>query len=225
MTKEVIPDYSEKRPFGKHEKPLNLLCNKNQINDPDNCLYMLKLVSKHNIETQEQLVKSLEEHHESRCHKCKQQMTNSLDSLVKEMYEAQEEHFGELRYTKDTCRRWLLDLFSRRTIKGSIMEYEAIEKIQKQTDYNARFSSDSTDNTYAVDIVLSKNNTDIAGIQVKPNTYKQFTDKELKTINSRKNTKYDKAVFYLLYDEREEFENLESVMEQVKCELKSIIEN
>jgi hypothetical protein len=65
-----------------------------------------------------------------------------------------------------------------------------------------------------IDLIVLKNDFEVAGIQVKPLTFKLMR-REVITFNKNANIKWGKPVFYLYYDENEKFVNIELVKSEL----------
>lgn len=214
---EIEPCYNQRQVWGKHEKNLNDLVNHQGINDPSETLYIMTMISNHNIEKESELFQQLKNHRGNGCDKsnCSQVMTDTFENRVDMMYDAQLEEWDKHRYSKQTCRAYLRDLFARKSLNGSTMETKAVKKLNESTGFNFKKSTDKVDNGYAVDIVArSSKGEPFAGIQVKPESYKQMSRDRAKSINISKNNKYEHPVFYIRYDGRG-FVNLDEVVSQI----------
>ena len=67
------------------------------------------------------------------------------------------------------------------------------------------------DEELRIDIIVLKNNLEVSGIQIKPNTFLKMR-KEVITFNKNANIKWGKPVFYLYYDDNENFVNFEELV-------------
>ena len=67
----------------------------------------------------------------------------------------------------------------------------------------------------SVDLIILKNHCEIAGIQVKPLTFKMMREGVI-FFNKRANAKWGKKVCYLFYNEEEVFINFNEVVEEIK---------
>lgn len=216
---DVNPNYSKDSTWGKHEKPLNNLVNNQRINDPNDTLYISTLVREHDIDKELNVIKQFNKHQHSKCKLCGQ--TNNFGDfteLVDLMYEKQSDEFGYQRYSRETCNKYLFDLFTSKTIDGIGYEGKAIDKLSDKTKHKFRKPTSKEDGEFAVDIIVEHGKIDkeFAGIQVKPISYDKYDNKDMRIINQRKNNKFDYNVYYLYYDKDEDqFINLDEIQRQL----------
>lgn len=227
---EINPDYDSDDVWGNHEKSLNKLVNDHNINNPYEVLFLMNLIDNHNIKTEKGVLESLEEHKNGGCDKdnCDQVMKSSLDKRVDMMYKAQLDEWGFYKYSEDTCKEYLYDLFTRKSLDGDTMESKAVVEVQKLLNYiDVEKAISQADNKYAVDLVVKTNKGNkICGIQVKPESYNFDESKESELpyqkfynetdkLNKNKNKKYDSEVYYLKYNDDEEFTNLNEIKNKI----------
>lgn len=215
MNRKVEPDYSSNSPWGEHEKYLNKLVNNNRINDPKETVYLIKMVEEHDLNDEKEIIRQFNNHQNSKCNICGQHNKGgSFQDRVDMMYEAQEQQFGFKKYSRETCEKYLYDLFTTKTIRGDSYEQKAIKKLTNETDYDYSKATDVEDNEYAIDIIVEDG---IAGIQVKPLSYELYdADENLKKMNKYKNSRYENKVLYLIYDDNTgDFININQIINQL----------
>ena len=71
------------------------------------------------------------------------------------------------------------------------------------------------DEELRIDIIIKKNGIDIGGIQVKPSTFKLMR-KEVITFNKDANQKWGNPVYYLYYNDKEEFINFDELVDIIR---------
>ena len=113
------------------------------------------------------------------------------------------------------CIQWEYDLFVVQSLKESNIEKKAESELSKSICYNIEEAEGFIDEELRVDLIVKKEEDEIAGIQVKPNTY-NFMREGIKKFNQISNIKWGKPVFYLFYDENENFINLNEVIKEIK---------
>lgn len=198
---------------------LNRLNGKMGISAPYNSVPIMKLISNHNPNSHEELVELIEQHiGGADC--CDVVSQGTVKDFGKNLYEAQQEFWGEERYTLEQCVKWEYDLFVSQSLKGDTMETKAISKLSRRLDDISNLkleeSNEIVDNEYRIDIEVSINENILMGIQVKPNSYHNMRT-EVKYQNNSANKLYSGDVFYLYYDyDTENFENLEQIEEEIR---------
>lgn len=198
---------------------LNRLNGKKGISAPHKSVPVMKLISEHNPKSHQELVTLIEEHvGGADC--CSVVSQGTVEDFGRNLYEAQQDFWGEERYSLEECIEWEYDLFISQSLKGDTMETKAISKLKKRlSDIDSiKFeeSNEIVDNEYRIDIEVKSRNTIISGIQVKPNSYSNMRS-EVKFRNKSANKKYEGDVFYVFYDyDSEEFDNLEIVENELR---------
>jgi len=202
---------------------LNLLNGKMGISDREESVPVMKLISEHNPKSNQELVELIEDHiGGADC--CDVVSQGTVEDFGENLYEAQEEFWGEKKYTLTECIEWEYDLFISQSLKGDTMEKRAISKLEHRLtdkcDLDIEESDEIVDNEYRIDIEIELNGKIISGIQVKPESYFNMRS-EVKYKNKSANKKYDGEVFYLVYEyDSEEFNN----MDKIERELRDLME-
>ena len=71
------------------------------------------------------------------------------------------------------------------------------------------------DEELRIDIIINKKEEEVGGIQVKPATFKLMR-REVVTFNKNANQKWGRPVFYLFYDDKEKFMNLDELVDLIR---------
>ncbi len=191
--------------------PLNELNGKMGISAPYKSVAVMKLIKAHQPRSKDALVQLISDHAKNIC-ACGVKSCGSVESFGKNLYEAQIPYWNEYRYSLSECVQWEYDLFVVQSLKGGIIEKRAITALNEQSKvYQFEAALGFVDEELRIDIMVKKEEKEIAGIQVKPLTY-QWMRKEVITFNTDANRKWGKPVFYLYYDADENFANLEEVL-------------
>ena len=102
------------------------------------------------------------------------------------------------------------------SLKGKLVEEKAIELLrEKLNDYKISEADGFVDEELRVDLIVTKNESEVYGIQVKPSTFKLMRAGVI-VFNMQANSKWGKRVFYLYYNDKEDFSNLNEIAEEIK---------
>ncbi|WP_452222979.1 MjaI family restriction endonuclease [Lacinutrix chionoecetis] len=195
--------------------PLNELNGKMGISAPYKSVAVMKLIKAHNPLSKDALVQLIAYHFNNDC-KCGIKSQGTVEMFGHNLYNSQLTYWKEYRYTLKECIQWEYDLFVIQSLKGGIIEKKAITVLNnKLPAYQFEEAEGFLDEELRIDIVIKQNTKEIAGIQVKPLTYK-FMRKEVQLFNTMANKKWGKPVFYLFYDKTEAFTNLEAITVEIK---------
>lgn len=196
--------------------PLNLLNGKMGISDPSRSVPVIKLIKTHNPKSKEELVELIRSHYENRC-VCGIVSKGTIEIFGKNLYESQIAFWGEYRFSLKECIQWEYDLFIVQSLKGGIIEKKAIKKLFEDTPEEFKFEETYgiIDEEFRIDMVILRNSDEIGGIQVKPLTFNKMRS-EVITFNLHANRRWGKPVFYLFYDEKEEFVNYDELIQFIK---------
>jgi hypothetical protein len=194
--------------------PLNELNGKMGISAPYKSVPVMKLIKAHNPKSKEELVELIKLHSEIKC-ECGVISQGSVEFFGMNLYRSQINYWNEYRYSLKECIQWEYDLFVVQSLKGGIVEKRAILELSKQLNqYTFKEAEGFLDEELRIDLIVLKNNYEVAGIQVKPLTFKLMR-REVITFNKNANIKWGKPVFYLYYDENEKFVNIELVKDEI----------
>lgn len=195
--------------------PLNELNGKMGISAPYKSVPVMKLIKAHNPKSKEELAELIKWHSENTC-ECGIVSHGSVESFGKNLYNSQILYWGEIRYDLQECIQWEYDLFVVQSLKGGIIEKKAKEQLQKLiSSYTFVEAKGFLDEELRIDIIINKNKEEVGGIQVKPATFKLMR-REVITFNKIANQKWGKPVFYLFYDDKEKFMNLDELVDLIR---------
>ena len=195
--------------------PLNELNGKMGISAPFKSVPVMKMIRAHNPKSKEELVELIKWHSENTC-ECGVVSQGTVESFGKNLYDSQKKYWGEIRYSLQDCIQWEYDLFVVQSLKGGIVEKRAITELAKKvSDFTFEEAEGFLDEELRIDIVIKKNGCEVGGIQVKPHTFKKMR-KEVITFNKDANQKWGKPVFYLYYDDSENFINIEELVSAIQ---------
>jgi len=195
--------------------PLNELNGKMGISAPYKSVPVMKLIKNHNPKSKEELVELINWHYENKC-ECGVVSQGSVESFGKNLFNSQMEYWGEIRFTLQECIQWEYDLFVVQSLKGGTIEKKSISELQKEfTNFCFEEAKGYLDEELRIDIIIKKGGIEIGGIQVKPLTFKLIR-REVITFNINANQKWGKPVYYLYYDEKEKFVNINDLVTEIK---------
>jgi hypothetical protein len=195
--------------------PLNELNGKMGISAPYKSVPVMKLIREHKPKSKEELVELIKWHSENTC-SCGVKSQGTVEFFGKNLYESQLEYWGKYRYTLQECIQWEYDLFVIQSLKGNLIEKKAILELSKNLpDYIFKEAEGFVDEELRIDIVITKSGVEVGGIQVKPETFKMMR-REVITFNKEANKKWGNPVFYLFYDDSENFINKEDLIAEIK---------
>jgi hypothetical protein len=192
---------------------LNLLNGKYGISAPQKSVPVMKLIRNHNPKSRQELVHLIREHSEKDC-ACGIISMGSIEDFGKNLHEAQLEEWGTYRYTLEECIKWEYDLFITQSLKGNLIEQKAKNILLKALEgMIVKDSNDYYDEELRIDLVIKKGEENVAGVQVKPESFHNVRA-GVRYMNKHRNTLVGFPVFYLFYDyNTEEFINLSEVIE------------
>ena len=195
--------------------PLNELNGKMGISAPYKSVPVMKLIRVHKPKSKEELAELIKFHFENDC-ECGIKSKGSVEDFGKNLFNSQKAYWGENRFSLKECIQWEYDLFVVQSLKGGIVEKKAVKKLNDLlSDYLVSEAEGYLDEERRIDLIVTEKGNEICGIQVKPSTFRLIR-REVITFNLEANKKWDKPVYYLYYDEDENFENLEELIEVIK---------
>ena len=192
---------------------LNQLNGKYGISAPHRSVPVMKLIKAHRPKSRDELCELIKFHHENDC-PCGVKSQGSVEDFGQKLFEAQMREWGEYRFTLQECVQWEYDLFVVQSLKGTLVEEAALAFFQKNlacVGLSVSKAEGYVDEELRVDLIVSKNETPLCGIQVKPLTFNKMREGVI-TFNKVANAKWGKPVFYLFYDENERFVNTDEVI-------------
>jgi hypothetical protein len=194
---------------------LNELNGKMGISAPHKSVPVMKLIKIHKPKSKEELVLLIKYHFENEC-SCGIKSQGTLKDFGNNLYNSQLKYWKENRFTHKECLQWEYDLFIVQSLKGGILEQKAITLLKKLLpQYIIKEAKGYLDEEVRVDIIISKNNRTICGIQVKPKSFK-YARKNVIDFNLKANKKYKKPVFYLYYNEEDSFIAVENLILEIQ---------
>ena len=195
-------------------RPLNLLNGKMGISAPFKSVPVMKLIRTHHPKSKEALVELIKYHYLNKC-SCGIKSQGTIEDFGRNLFNAQKQYWGENKYTLKQCIQWEYDLFVVQSLKGDLIEKQAITELSKQIQSLSFAEAEGyIDEEMRIDIVVKKQLTEVAGIQVKPNTFKLMRSSVI-TFNQTANLKWEKPVFYLYYDELGKLINLQELVAEL----------
>jgi len=194
---------------------LNYLNGKYGISAPYKSVPIMKLIRKHKPKTPDELKKLIEEHFKYDC-RCGIKSKGTIETFGKNLYEAQKKEWGKYKYSLEECIEWEYNLFVINSLIGNKMEQEAIKKLKEKLPYlEIKESSDKEDEDFRVDLIVKNGNEIVCGIQVKPESF-NFVRKNVILFNRNANQNFSVDVYYLFYNDKLDFVNLDEIYEKIK---------
>lgn len=192
---------------------LNALNGEYGVSAPNNSVPVMSLIKKHKPKSREELYNLIKYHFENNCN-CGIKSKGSIEDFGKNLYNAQFKKWGFYKYSLNECIQWEYDLFVIQSIKGSTIENKAISKLKVSITFDIEEAKGFVDEELRIDLIVKEGHNEIAGIQVKPHTY-NYMREGIKKFNQISNSKWGKPVFYLFYDQNENFINLDEVIKLI----------
>lgn len=187
-----------KKPFTGGE--LNKLNGAMGVSAPYNSVPLTRLMKFHDPQTPEELEELIANHQEPGC-PCGIVSKGTVQDFGRNLYNSQQEYWGEYKFTLEECVQWEYDLFIGHTFTGVRMEKLAYFMIQDKLGdpYRVEFANQKVDEDFRVDLEVYFHGVVIAGVQVKPESYKK-SRRSVQEYNKIANKRYGKPVFYVYYD-------------------------
>lgn len=195
---------------------LNELNGKMGISDPKRSVPVMRLIRNHKPKSKDALVQLIEYHKNNKCD-CGVVSTGTVREFGERLYDSQEKYWGKQRYTLAQCIQWEYDLFVVQSLKGGMIEKNALKMLQKELPYlHFEEAEGYLDDELRIDLlVLDKDKNIKGGIQVKPKTFKSMRP-EVLFMQKKQNDKWDYPVWFLFYNKDESFYELEDLIEKLK---------
>ena len=194
---------------------LNLLNGNQGISAPLRSVPVMKLIREHKPRTKNELVELIEYHYKNKC-SCGIVSQGTVEDFGRNLYESQIRQWGKYKYSLEECKRWEYDLFITQSLKGNLIEDKAKKIISIQLpSLEVIDASAELDSEYRIDLVIKKMGIEVCGIQIKPHTF-YYMRQNVVTFNYVANTSWGKPVYYLIYNEREEFTNLPEIVAKIQ---------
>jgi len=194
---------------------LNKLNGDYGISAPYKSVPVMKLIKNHRPKSKEELYQLIKTHFEKDC-SCGVKSQGTVEDFGKNLYEAQIKAWQKYKYTLQECIQWEYDLFVVQSLKGTLIENKAKQNLQKElSNFIINEAEGFVDEELRVDLIILHNNIEICGIQVKPLTFNLMREGVI-TFNKIANAKWGKPVFYLFYDDKENFTNIDEIITNIK---------
>ena len=194
---------------------LNQLNGDYGISAPNKSVPVMKLIKIHSPKSKDELYEQIKFHFENEC-SCGVKSQGTVEDFGKNLFNAQQAAWGKKKYSLQECIQWEYDLFVVQSLKGKLVEEKAIELLrEKLNDYKISEADGFVDEELRVDLIVTKNESEVYGIQVKPSTFKLMRAGVI-IFNMQANSKWGKRVFYLYYNDKEDFSNLNEIAEEIK---------
>jgi len=196
--------------------PLNRLNGQAGISAPENSVSASWLVRVHNPKSAAELEALISSHMTGVC-TCGVVSKGTVRDFGKTLFNAQLKYWGKRRFSLKECVQWEYDLFVLQMLKGTRMEDLCRTKLRKLLPkrFTIRDTSALADEDLRVDLEVFLDGQVVAGIQVKPASYKN-TQPGVRAFNANANKKYEAPVLYITYDyETEEFSDLKAAAEKI----------
>ncbi len=193
---------------------LNKLNGDYGISAPYKSVPVMKLIKNHRPKSKDELYELIKTHFETNCN-CGVKSQGTVEDFGKNLYEAQFKEWKQYKYSLQECIQWEYDLFVVQSLKGTLIENKAKQQLKIELpNFIINEAEGFVDEELRVDIIILKNNIEICGIQVKPLTFNLMREGVI-TFNKIANAKWGKPVFYLFYDDKENFTNIKEVITDI----------
>jgi hypothetical protein len=214
-------------------KELNYICTATFSGSIANTIQVTTVMRHHNCKTSRELKTEIDKHKNTTC-QCGCTTKYTLREMGENFYQRL------LKYTKDNpktitgqkweefteqhCIDYIEELYTAKTLRGVGMEdiffEEAIKRIKGA--YSIRKSTPEEDKMYNVDFILMKRDIAILGIQIKADTFLNFTSRDYYT-NNYKNLEnsFNLPVIYAYYCRKNEKFDFEHIFSSINNMIKS----
>jgi len=194
---------------------LNKLNGDAGISAPENSVPVMKLIRYHKPQSKDELVALIKSHHKNKC-ECGIISKGTIEDFGNNLYKAQMEFWGEYEFSLEECIQWEYDLFVTNSLRGNTIECMTVSKLKDNLEnFVVEKASQFYDEEYRIDLIVKKNNEEICGIQVKPATFDLMRNGVINR-NVSSNEKWGKPVFYLKYNDNNEFINFDEIINSIK---------
>lgn len=194
---------------------LNKLNGDAGISAPQKSVPVMKPIKNHRPKSKDELHEQIKFHFKNNC-PCGVKSQGTVEDFGRNLYEAQIPAYGKYKYFFQEYIQWEYDLFVVQSLKGTLVEEKAIKTFkEKLVGYDISEAKGFVDEKLRVDLIISKKGLELCGVQVKPLTFKMMRAGVI-IFNRQANSKWGKKVFYLYYDDKEDFTNLDEIVEEIK---------
>lgn len=193
---------------------LNLLNGQYGISASKNSVAVMKLIRTHSPKTKSELEDLIASHSTSRC-SCGIISQGTIQDFGKNLYDAQFKEWKKEVFSLTECIQWEYDLFITQSLKGNKIESNAISTLKENfPTLTIKEAKGYIDEELRVDVIINDSNKKEIGVQIKPATFKMMRQNVI-SFNKVANKKWGKPVAYLFYDDKENFENLDDVVNEI----------
>jgi len=184
---------------------------------------IIKLIQHHNPKQGAELEALINSHQSGTC-KCGCKSQGNLLSFARYLYESYRDYSksNEVEYKSlDDCIVFMKTLFIDNSLRGNRMEMKVLQMLNKSKEILKingviEKSSELQDFKYGVDLVMKLSNTEVLGIQVKPISYKNFSNiHPVVLTNLNKNKLYLKPIVYIYYDKNNNILDVENTSKEI----------
>lgn len=161
---------------------LNTLCHELYANSLRNTISVSSLIKKYRPETADELEALIAKH------SCNGTVNDFGKNFYNNICRNRPEALHNPRVTQENCILFMRSLFLEKSLRGHLNEVKVKKFIQeRRPNYKVEFADDNLDFKYNVDlIILNKEGRVVAGVQVKPESYKSQLGKETHQQNLEK---------------------------------------
>ncbi|MEZ5047027.1 MAG: MjaI family restriction endonuclease [Chitinophagaceae bacterium] len=150
---------------------LNELNGKMGISTPHHSVPIMKLIRQHKPKSKDELVQLIANHAKEKC-PCGIISKGTVEQFGKNLFNAQKKIWGHEKFSLQTCIQWEYDLFVTQSLKGNLMEQQALLKLQQsQLPFSVEEAEGYLDEELRIDLILKLESKIYGGIQVKPETH------------------------------------------------------
>jgi hypothetical protein len=202
--------------------PLNHINEAYGINKPQRSVPIMRLLQVHRPVSEKAVVDLISSHQGHRCVMCDCETVNGgLQGWSQSLHKAAQKE-GHQEISLKDCSNFIYDLYVRAPLRGQLMEDKALTDLKKHfhgyPNMDFRIATTQEDLVYAVDIVISRHNHIICGVQVKSINFK--SNNNAMNINKEKNKAWSHHVTYLYYDNDGKWINLLSCISAINEQLR-----
>lgn len=185
-----------------------------ELNQKKRTVSIMELVNAHQPKTEVELVRLLKDHVVPCSQCCTQVFNGGLPGWAQALYAAAID--ARHPHSLQQCQEFIYDLFVRGPLRGRETEVAALALLRKCGWANITFQESAAhiDARYAVDIIMVRHGMPVAGVQVKPTSYKGQR-REVHDRDIAKNHQWGLPVVYLYYTRTGGWENIQSVLERL----------
>ncbi len=219
------------------EGVLNFICDRYSCNSRSKTVSIQNLIKYHNPKQQSELLLLIDLHQKGKqlesCG-CGCKSNGTVATFAQNLFNAynyhRNKHEPDIDYKDyDDCYTFMYYLFVSSSLRGNKMENVCLRYIDDWVKgyFTIELANEKYDFNYAIDLVLKDlRGNEIAGIQVKPHTYKNFPKTHhIVNDNLVKNKAYGKPVVYMYYLPDGKFDEIEVFRRQLYNVMMQYVKN